>query len=148
MRSTFLGFLLCIGILCAWPVCRASDAIHAARVHRRPIDHGVMLRTVYELEQGRWGFLGGRGNMARDTWKDYTSLPYAYSKDPQYAEPIYRAHIDTIIRQFQSYGYRASAADIYSAWRFGFEAAYNFKRAKIRPECLARAQNLYDDFYP
>lgn len=129
--------------LCAAGVW-AADLVMPSRRDDR-IDVESMVWAILQVENGKWGTLGGKGNMMRTTWKDRTSLSYERSRDPRFAIPVYRAHVRWVMQQLDKAGYYVTPARIYDCWWFGVEGTkLRIEYAKLS-ETAVRCQNLYDE---
>lgn len=112
------------------------------------IDVPRMVRAIIEVEQGKWGELGGAGNMTYDAWAEECPFAYTLSMNREYALPVYEKRVRRIITGFQRARLTATPARIYLAWWKGLSGALQRIRAGRIPEQAGNCQNLYESLGP
>lgn len=127
MKIAFLSLALCMS-----PFAKAQT----------PVDHDRLLIAIFEIEQGKWGEPGGRGNICYDAWTEDSNLPYYASANEAQAMPVYRKRLVRLSRMLRAAGVRVNAQTLGTCWRWGFEGA---RRHHWRSDNGVRTQNLYDD---
>lgn len=108
-------------------------------------DLNRMIRVLISIEGGKWNHPtdhGGAGHISYSAWEDYTRQAYQLAMTEQYALPIYRRHLQSLIDQLKAIHIPVTPHNLGLAWRWGFTGA---QRLNFIGEYGDRCAALYFD---
>ena len=118
----------------------------AARPPSTPeIDLERLVECIMQTEGGSWGKPGGRGCIHYSAWSDRTHLPYQGSMSEETALPVYRDHVEWLIRNLPKHHVTVTPAAVYACWHYGLEGGSRMIHRHGLPEDAVRCMNLYDE---
>lgn len=106
------------------------------------VDVDRFLTCIVQIEGHAWTDPGGAYAIQRDTWRDYTRLPYAAASIKGHADVVAARHLAWLARSLADEGWPVNAYTLAGCWRWGF-TGFKQRANAGRVDYAARFWQLY-----